>query len=587
MVRKPSHPHKRKAPRLVLGVFIIGALGLVLIINCHLLPGSNEGRLSGDQMSEAEREKNIGADSPSVIGPVSEGQDGIPGKSASDPRRSFLLLGYGGAGHDGAYLTDSMMFAISDPSQKTLTLLSIPRDCWIPLLFDGKTAVYNKANTAYAFAKDTELYSNRLNRYSGNQGAGRFASDTISRLLGVPVSNYLALDFQGFREMIDTVGGIDVNVPDSFSARYPANDDSEVDPNSIVVHFTKGVEHMNGERAIEFARAREAIDNLSEASDFARSRRQRIIMEAFKNRLLEPGGLIHLPQILSIAAGHVDTDYGIGDVTQLSQLILGSKDVRIYQTALTNQNYLNAATGPNGTYALIPATPDGTWSQIRAFMRRLWEDPATGVAMADTRIVVVNDTGQSGAASRLSEALVKLGYRVGTPEQGGGHDKSRLVDRTGGRAKPVAAQLQKDLGVHLEETSETSEANSNELVLDLGANDKGLADLTVPADNAAASSLMGIENIEGRGADAPSPSVKVYPTATVAQPTSTSTSTRMPLPTATGTSGVTATPTPVTTSTPPPSPTRAPSATPTVVPPTATPTRTPVITPHPGATARP
>src|SRR5690242_2631646 len=79
----------------------------------------------------------------------------LPTTSVGDTRFAFVLLGYGGGGHDGAYLTDSIMVTIVDPEKKTLTLLSLPRDSWVPLQFDGKSSVYNKLNTAYAFAKSS------------------------------------------------------------------------------------------------------------------------------------------------------------------------------------------------------------------------------------------------------------------------------------------------------------------------------------------------------------------------------------------------------------------------------------------------
>jgi LCP family protein required for cell wall assembly len=306
----------------------------------------------------------------------------------ADDRYAFLLLGYGGGGHDGAYLTDSMMVVIVDPSQKTLTLLSIPRDSWVPFSFDGTTWIYNKINTAYAFAQDPSSYPNRLDRYKGPTGPGTFASDTVSHLLGIPIRYYLALDFEGFRQMIDAVGGVDVNVPDSFAANYPANDDPSVNPGWTVVRFTKGTEHMNGERAIEFARARESIDNPSEGSDFARSNRQRIIMQAFKARLFQFGGLIHLPQLLAIAAKHVDTNYTIPDVASLSQLVVGWQDVRFFQTALTTANYLEDATGPYGAYIAVPNSPDHSWAQIQAFTRRLWNDPTVLQHGADSTALI-------------------------------------------------------------------------------------------------------------------------------------------------------------------------------------------------------
>jgi LCP family protein required for cell wall assembly len=401
-------------------------------------------------------------------------------------------MGYGGGSHDGAYLTDSMMVVVVDPTNKTLTLLSLPRDSWVPMTFDGKNYVYNKVNTAYAFAKDPTLYPNRLPRYQGAQGPGTFASDTVSRLLGVPIQYYLGLDFQGFRSMIDAVGGIDVDVPASFAAQYPANDDSSVDASWTTVRFTRGREHMNGERAIEFARARETIDNPEEGSDFARSRRQRLIIQAFKARVLEPAGLIHLAQLLRIARQHADTNYALADAVNLAPIFLRLNGVTTYQTALTTANYLEDGTGPEGTYLAVPSSPDHSWAQIRAFCRQLWQDPAVGVAMANNTITVENDAGVSGLAGRVSTALAGLGYQVGEPITGPRQAHTRLLDRTGGQVAPLAAQLSKDLGLAALDTADPpADDAANRLILQLGAD---AADLkpTAPPDSQAPRSITGV-----------------------------------------------------------------------------------------------
>ena len=439
--------------------------------------------------ARAEEQKMADVDSPPVVGDAAGSGASVPSKQASDPRLAFLLMGYGGGGHDGAYLTDSMMVIIVDPNQKTLTLLSIPRDAWVPILFDGQKAVYSKINTAYAYARDSSLYRNRLDKYTGNQGAGTLVMDTVGRILGIPISNYLAMDFDGFREMINTVGGIDVDVPDSFSAQYPANDDPEIDPSWTVVRFRKGLEHMNGERAIEFARARETIDNISEGSDFARSRRQRSIMEAFKTRLLQPEGLVHFPQLLAIGASHVDTNYNFPSVTALAQMAMDWKSVKFYQAALTNTNYLTDANGPEGTYTLVPNNSEYSWESIRALCRRLWDNPELGVAMATTEIVVENDSGVGGVGTRVSTALARLGYRVGTAAAGPARVPSQLVDGTGGAGDALLHQLESDLHTQLEQI--VSKDATGSLTIGIGSGDIGLADLVVPTDAQAPSSAFG------------------------------------------------------------------------------------------------
>lgn len=578
------HTELRRRPpfvKLLIGLVVVLLLGFGLFQGCSRLspPATPSPEATSTAVTPRPTvEQTAVAASSATASPT---PSPTPTVASSDKRWAFVLLGYGGGNHDGANLTDSIMVAIVDPAKKTMTLLSIPRDSWVPMLFDGKNAVYGKVNEAYAQTKDDYLHPERLPRYKGGNGAGNFVKDTLSSLIGIPIDNYMALDFVGFREMIDAVGGIDVEVPDSFSAAYPANDDPSVDASWITVTFTKGKEHMNGERAMQFARAREAIDNLSEGTDFARSRRQRIILEAFKSQLLQPGGLIHLPQILAIASQHLDTDYAIQDVGQIGQLIMSWKDMTIYQTALSNSNYLNDDTGPGGAYVLVPGTPDSSWSQIRAFVRRLWQDPATGVAMAGTRISVVNCTAQPGVAEKVTGTLRQLGYIVGPPTTGTPKAESQLIDQSNGNASLVIDQLETDLGATFPQASEASGSQTGGLVLEIGWNDVRLADLTVPVDQSAPSSAYGIQ---GSGAWSPATAtpepqhrateVPATPTQTEATPTVSPTGTPLPEETATETAtsepGATAAPTenPAATATP------APTATSEGQPNTATPAAT-------------
>jgi LCP family protein required for cell wall assembly len=452
--------------------------------------------LASPTPSKAEAQKKAGADAVSVPAPTAESAQNavaVPNDVASDSRYAFLLLGYGGGGHDGAYLSDSMIVVVVDPDRKTLALVSIPRDSWIPMTFDGKTAVYNKINTAYAFAQDPSLYPDRLARYEGDRGAGVFAADTVSRLVGVPVRYYMGIDFAGFRQMINTVGGIDVDVPASFAARYPANDDPSIDASWMTVRFTKGPEHMTGERAIEFARAREPVENFDEGSDFARSRRQRLIIEAFKDRLLQPGGLIHLPELIGIGSSHIDTNYTIPDGAGLSKLALDWKNVHIYQTAITNQNFLEDATGPDCTYTIVPRSSTHSWAQIRGFMRKMWDNPAVGATISQVHIVVENDTGQAGAATRASTVLSALGYNVDPPVSGTVRTTSRVIDPSGRQvARALLPSFAQDLGLKNLESFDDTVDPTAPLLLQLGSNDLNAIPAVVADDRTAPSSTVGI-----------------------------------------------------------------------------------------------
>ena len=437
--------------------------------------------------------EGVGRPNPTQASPAPAQTPAQASRAEEDGRFAVLLLGYGGGGHGGALLTDSVMVAIVDPGQKTLTLLSMPRDAWVPLLFDGRQPVYGKLNTAYAYARDPHLHPERLPRYLGEHGAGRFASDTVARLLGIPIDAYVAFDFQGFVELIDAVGGVDVDVPSTFTAQYPRHSDPRVDPGWMLVHFQAGQEHMDGQRALVFARARLAVDNVAEGNDFARSRRQHLILTALKNKLLQPAGLARLPQLLAIAHQRGDSDYTLPSPSDLARLILAWKDVRVYQATLTTSNYMQVGTGPDDSYILLPRAPGASWAQIGAFARRLWADPALGQALGDTTVAVINRSGRPGLAKQVGDRLAALGYVVSGVADGSAVAQSILLDRSGGLAEPLLSSLARDLGLEASRTVVEPAGLRPQVVVELGqdAATQIVTDLP-PSDREAPSSAWGV-----------------------------------------------------------------------------------------------
>lgn len=506
---RPPHPtQQQQLVRWLAGALVLGGLAVISLIfmtsrtvssraqaHVQTIGSSSVPVPATPTPSQSERLHQVGADTSPVVNSTPGPQATpvpVPTFPTGDSRFAILLLGYGGGSHPGGYLTDSMIVAVVDPAKKTVTLLSLPRDSWVPMSFDNQTNVYNKINTAYAFAKDPGLFPNRLNRYTGDHGAGNFADDTVARLLGIPIRYYASLDFVGFRDMINALGGIDVNVPDGFSARYPVNDNPEINASWEIISFQPGLQHLDGERALQYARAREVINNPSESGDFARSRRQRLVIEAFKSRLIQPSGLVHLPQLLSIASQHVDTNYPLPQAAGLAQLALDWRDVKVYQTALTTDNYLEQGTGPDGTYLLTPSSSDHSWAAIQAFAKRLWSDPATGVAMASTPITIENDSQVSGVATRIGNQLSDLGYVVASSTTGQERSSSRIVVSSGAGVL-VAKQLATDLGVNLPIVQKTTSSNAtNTAIIQIGTDEADLS-VDVPAASSAPLSVVGVE----------------------------------------------------------------------------------------------
>jgi len=269
-------------------------------------------------------------------------------------RVNLLVMGFGGSGHDGAYLTDSMLVMSLLPQSHHTTLISVPRDLWVQI--PPGSGQYHKINAAYEYGSN----NNAKPADGGNAAAAK-----ISLVTGLDVKYWLTINFQGFREFIDSIGGIDVYVPDSFTANYPANDDPNINPNWIKVHFSKGMQHMNGETAIRYARARYVLDNPAEGTDFARSARQQIMIKAALSKVKQMSTWPSLYNALNALQHTIYTNMSLAD---LMQFALKMDLTNAHRVGLSNQNVLASGTAPDGEYILKPA--NGNWQAIVDYVKQ-------------------------------------------------------------------------------------------------------------------------------------------------------------------------------------------------------------------------
>jgi len=269
-------------------------------------------------------------------------------------RVNLLVMGFGGGGHDGAYLTDSMLVMSLLPQSHHTTLISVPRDLWVQI--PPGSGQYHKINAAYEYGSN----NNAKPADGGNAAAAK-----ISLVTGLDVKYWLTINFQGFREFIDSIGGIDVYVPDSFTANYPANDDPNINPNWIKVHFSKGMQHMNGETAIRYARARYVLDNPAEGTDFARSARQQIMIKAALSKVKQMSTWPSLYNALNALQHTIYTNMSLAD---LMQFALKMDLTNAHRVGLSNQNVLASGTAPDGEYILKPA--NGNWQAIVDYVKQ-------------------------------------------------------------------------------------------------------------------------------------------------------------------------------------------------------------------------
>ena len=254
---------------------------------------------------------------------------------------NILLLGIGGEGHDGPYLSDTMILAQIRPDLGSITLTSIPRD-YLVTLPDNQGD--QKINAAFALGY--------VQKHDWNQG-GEWARQVVEQMSGLTIPYFAVLDFSGFEKAINQVGGVDVTIDNTFTDySYPDSGTGYLPP----ITFTKGQEHMDGTRALEFARSRHGNNN--EGSDFARSARQQKIIEAFKAKIFSQNlvkSAATINSLLTVFADHFHTNMSPAEIFHLYSL-MQNKNLKLQSLSLDPETGLicSEILDSNGAYVLVP-----------------------------------------------------------------------------------------------------------------------------------------------------------------------------------------------------------------------------------------
>ena len=278
-------------------------------------------------------------------------------------RTNLLIMGYGGSGHDGAYLMDSNVVISLIPNSHHTSLISIPRDLLVQ--YPPNSGQFTKLNAIYTIAS---------NGTARSIAGGDAVATKISLVTGLNVKYWMTINFSGFRDLINAIGGIDVNVQTSFNACYPKNDDANVDAAWIKVQFNKGVQHMDGETAIRYARAREPLavcnmgtsENLAQLTDFARSQRQQDIMKATLAKVKQASTWPSFFNALTALQKTIYTNLSLSDLARFV-LAMDLNNANTPHIGLTNGNVLEDSTF-NGSYILRPQ--GGNWDLIPKYINQ-------------------------------------------------------------------------------------------------------------------------------------------------------------------------------------------------------------------------
>lgn len=271
--RRPSH--KGAIIALVVVIALIAGAGAGIALYVKSLD---------DSMALDEQERNELLE---VLAPVSSQQ-------AVEEPFYMLLIGSDAREGDVASRSDVTMLVRVDAANATVDLVSIPRDTMVTI--NGST---QKINAAYA------------------EGGASLAVETVSEFAGVPISHYAEVDFASVETLIDDLGGVWVNVPESFSAGNGGMD------------FEAGEQRLTGEQALAFARERYNVSG----GDFGRAQAQRLVVQAIIQQVLAAQPT-QLPGLISQLAASVSTDLSVGDVISLAQDFQGSSaGTTIYSAA--------------------------------------------------------------------------------------------------------------------------------------------------------------------------------------------------------------------------------------------------------------
>ncbi len=249
---------------------------------------------------------------------------------------NFLLIGHD-QGTPTSFRTDTMVAVILWPKDGQVSMISIPRDLWVYI----PTVGMDRINTAYEYG---------VGNYPG--GGAALLRDTIAYNLGIRIDHMAMVDFSGFSQIVDTLGGIDVPVACPYTdwrlidPSYDPNDPNHWAEYSV----PSGMIHMNGDLALWYARSREA------SSDFDRSRRQQEVLRAMFAQALKTNTLSHIPQLYSDFSSTITTDLGLADILKLALYApkLTNADIRGYYI---RPPYVSAWVTPGGADVLLPNQP--------------------------------------------------------------------------------------------------------------------------------------------------------------------------------------------------------------------------------------
>lgn len=398
----------------------------------------------------------------------------VPLKGQDQGRVNILLAGNSSdaEAHGGASLIDSIMLVSINTRENTAFMLSIPRDLWVNVPGAG----YGKINTTGAVEG--------FNEDGFPKGGIGALEKTLSTNLGIDIHYYSLVNYTAFKDAVNSVGGIDVNIQsaDKRGLYDPSFRAHEGGP----LRLPNGPNHLNGQVALNLARARgDPYNGVAGAygfpqSDFDRTNHQRMMMLALKDKAISAQVLSNptkVGKLMDSVGNNVKTDFQLNELTSLFHLMKGVNTANIQSLSLNNadgKNLLVNYTAPGGQSALAPAMGPEDFSGIKAYISKVMN--SNKATREGAKIVVLNGGEVVGLAKEEGDYLGKQGLSVvqvgDAPAKA---DTTKIIESTAGKMPETKKMLQKIYGNTTATDAALAQQFGADYIVILGANQQSRA----------------------------------------------------------------------------------------------------------------
>jgi LCP family protein required for cell wall assembly len=355
---------------------------------------------------------------------------------------NILLVGVDQRGNQGYFNTDTLIVVSIDPKTRQVAMFQIPRDTTnVPVPSNARgvwgTTYANKINAWYANNRV------RTDLWPGKTVAARgFASlkAILGELYGIDIPYYVMVNFQGFRDAVNTLGGIQINV------QIPvAESDYPVGGGTVTrIYIPAGPQHMTGGEALIYARSR----HRAEGGDFDRGRRQQRVITSLKEQMNPRAVLANLDQLVQDMKGAVKTDIPISLMPKLLSLAdsIDLKNIRSYVFA--PNYYASQGYNSSGQYVVEPNV-----SRIRKAVKQAFStspellDLRDRLSAEEARVWVLNGSGRGGLNTNTAEYMSYDGLDASAPRKNAARQATTTIVAYNGAetAMPATIKYLEDL----------------------------------------------------------------------------------------------------------------------------------------------